>query len=246
MLNFRLQQNNVRPSGRQPMLNRAHPFFHQQHIVFAGVAQGKGVLDLVTNVWSGGSATLSGSDANGPYVYTTDTSGSGLGACSFAGISTNPLEFVTFGCILWLAPGAGRGYPLALITPNTAIWIVGQAIEFVQSGGNAGSFTGIAGHTYLFVVRNAVGTASQQRYLYLLDLNTGIVQFTSSTSSGNFTLGPVVALSNTTTFQSLSRFYCGFATGSVLVPPAVQPAATFYSIDQFMAGLADPWGLWYA
>lgn len=242
MLELRLQKSFAFPAGRQARLNRAHPLFSQAHFLTAAVAQGKGMRDLVTGAYAGGSTTLSGADENGPYVWSND--GAGTATCSFA-TPTTTFEFGAWGCIFKLAPGAGRQYVFAY-AGNSGVFINGATITFQITGGALANFNGIAGHTYFGLQNNATGTASKQRTSLLVDLTTGQVSPTLTASTGNVIVSPVAGLVTASTFVGNCRLYAMFASGSVLTPPAVNPAACFFSIDQFMSGVKDPWGLWYA
>lgn len=243
MLDLRIKPQNAFP-GRAPRLNRAHPLFSQGHTVFAGVARGKGIFDLVSGTFNGGVNTLGGSDENGPFVYTLSTDTGGSGQCSFSPTGATNFSFISWGVIFKLPAGGGRGWPIALNT-NTGLWLVGQSLAYELSNGNYWTPVGIAGHTYFAFANNAVGSAVLQKTAVLFDMTTGQVQTNRSASAGNINASPISINGPAGTFQGPQRTYCAFATASALVPPAVQPAPCFYSIDQIMAGVKDPWGLWY-
>jgi hypothetical protein len=241
MLNFNLQNPFTKPALRQPRLNLLHPFY-SKNIQFAGVAQAGGVTDLLTGNKAVGTTTLSGTDENGHYVWSND--GAGTATCSFAGLAIN-YEFQTFGCIFKLI-GTSLGWIFTVQTSNTGFVCNGLAIDFELSNTNDLSLTGQAGHTYFVFMTNCVATAALQRFMVLLDLVTGQRWVVRQTGAGNVVFQPITALTIFSSDVCHNRFYAGFACGSVLIPPAVNPAATFYSIDQIMAGMSDPWSLWYA
>ena len=241
MLEFRLRQPFAFPFGRQPRLNRLHPLFSQQHIIAAVVPNGKTLVDLVTGQVASGTTTQCGTDNNGPYIYSNDTVGTS--ACSFPGNSST-FQFITLGCIFKILNASGRSYPWE--TSNTGWFLVGQTMETVVNNGNWFSVTLTLGHTYFSFVNNSVGTASGTKTVVYVDLDTGQVFMARAASTGNVVTSPVIALNPYSNYLSTIRLYAAFVTGSILIPPAVQPAAMFGSIDQIMAGLANPWSLWYA
>lgn len=239
MLEFRLRQPFVFPA-RTPLLNRAHPLFSQAHFTNAAVAQGKSLVDLVTGQVATNTTTLSGFDENGPYIWSNDAAGTATVTLTAPSTTFN---FVTWGCIFKIVSNSGRGY---VYTPasTTGIFIINSTVEFVLNNGAYGSFQVTPGHTYFAFSNNSVATASQRRTAVLVDLSNGQVFISTSASSANIILNPQALVPYSTSI-STARLYASFASGSVLVPPAVQPASCFYSIDQIMSGLSNPWNLWY-
>ena len=243
MLNLKIRNPNVFP-GRPPRLNVAHPFFSQKNTVCAAVAQGKGMFDLVTQTFAAGSATLSNQDENGPYVYTTDASGSSLSQCAFPAPATT-FNWQIWGGIFKVVGVTGRGYVLG-INNTTGVALINNSISFYAGGGSWASFTGIAGHTYLAFTSNSVGTANLSKTAVLVDLTSGNIFTFRVASTGGFSINPVFAFAPFTTFVGGARVYALMAGGSQIpIPPAAQPAPTFYSQDQINAAIMDPWGLWY-
>ena len=240
MLEFRLRQPFVFP-GRAPRLNLAHPLFSQAHFVSAAVVQGKSLVDLVTGQIATNTTTISGFDENGPYIWSNDAAGTATITLTAPATS---FQFITWGCIFKVIGLGGRGYVYSAATGNTGIFVINSTIEFTISGGVIASFPATAGHTYFAFANNAVATASKSRTMVLVDLTTGQVFTSVSTSSINVVLTPQ-ALVPYGTFTNSTRLYSSFASGSSLTPPAVQPAACFYSIDQIISGLSNPWSLWY-
>ena len=202
------------------------------------------MIDLVTGAFQGGTTTLAGTDENGPYVYSNDSAGTG--AVSFP-VLAGSMGWHTWGVIFKLAAGSGRGYAISLAA-NTGIAIFSQSINFYIGGGGWGTaVTGIAGHTYFAFTNNAVGTASLTKTGILIDLVNGQTWVMRASATGNFGITPIAACSLLGTFIINTRVYAIFASASAgPVPPALQPAPTFYSIDQIMNAIKDPWGLWYA
>jgi hypothetical protein len=243
MLEFRLKQPLAFPGGRAPRLNRTHPLFSQAHFLNAAVARGKGMLDLVTGVFAGGTTTLTGNDESGPYVYSNDNAGTA--ECTFPVVAT-AFQFLTWGCIFKLAPGSMRGYCFTADV-NTGLFVSAQTINFLLGNATWAAFTGVAGHAYFAFANSATGSAGGTRTATLVDLNTGqVFQTRVAVTGGNSPINPVAALVPYSTFVIATRVYAMFASGSTLAPPAVQPAATFYSLDMIMGGLSNPWALWYA
>jgi hypothetical protein len=229
--------------AKTPRLNRAHPLYNQAHFFNAAVARGKGMYDLVTETFVGGSTTLDGRDENGSYIYSND--GAGTGICSFSVVGTT-FQWITWGCIFKLL-GVGRQYVFACSnTNNLGIFLNGTGISFNITGGTQVTFTGINGHTYFAFANNATGTATKNRTFMLVDLTTGQVFQASNSSTGNIILSPISGLAPSGAFVGNARLYTMFASGSVLTPPAQNPAAHFFSIDAIMGGVIDPWSLWYA
>lgn len=246
MLEFRLRQPLVFPAGRRPRVNRAHPLFNPQHFTHCAVANGGSnvngqgsLVDLLSGAIGTNTTTLGGVDKNGPYVWSNDSAGTA--AISMSGPATS-FNFTCWGIIFQLN-GTNRQYIWAVST-NTGFWSNGLNINFELSNGSQASFNGIAGHTYFLFMNNAPGTASQQRTMVGVDLDTGKVFMFQNLSSGNVVLNPISAL-EVSSGVCTNRLYASFCCGSSLVPPAVTPPATFYSIDQIMGGIKDPWGLWY-
>ena len=239
MLELRLKPPLAFP-GRAPRLNRQHPLFSNQHIISAPVAQGKALVDLATGQVATNTTTLAGMDHNGSYIWSNDNAGTAT-----VSLTGNPstFNFMTMGCIFRLISASGRGNVYA--TNNTGFFIINTTASFLINNGSWWSAALIPGHAYFCFLNNAVGTASATKTGVVVDLDTGQVQTIRAAASGNLQLGPILALQVISTFVQTTRFYAGFMTGSVLIPPAVQPTATFGSIDQIMGGIADPWSLWY-
>ena len=247
MLNFRLSQSLVKPSGRAPRLNLAHPLCNQKNILFAAVAKGAGFLDLVSGAYATNAAVSSGIDMNGPWASSTTSTGTG--AVSFPAPNVS-YQFMTWGIIFrWTILAVSTQFPLSFGSPaNTGLVVnATNGISFYLI--NSGLFTlpvTIGNGTYFCFMSNAVGTASLQRTMVIVNLTTGQIWITKSASINNINPTPSFILLNPVSNVNSLRLYAAFVTGSVLVPPAVNPAATFYSIDQVMGGIQDPWGLWYA
>jgi hypothetical protein len=241
MLEFRLKPPNAFPIGRQPRLNRAHPLFNQQHNVATLVSIPGGMKDLVTGAIVTNTTTLYGVDRNAPYIWSNDSAGTAT--CSFT-VTAVSQNWYNWGCIFMLG-GTGRQY-VAGCSGNTGLFTNGLSISFVAAGGTIVSFTGVAGHIYFAFLCNAVGTAAMNRTCTLVDLTTGQVFQSITASSGNLVINPVFGLGTSGAFTGNCRLYAHFFDGSILSPPAVNPYAHFLSIDKIMAGIADPWGLWYA
>ena len=241
MLNLGIRNPYIFP-GRPPKLNRAHPLYGVGHMQNASVAQGAGMIDLVTGVYAAGTTTLMGNDENGPYVWSND--GAGTAACTWSS-SGATVHYVTWGCIFKLTTGSGRGYPWNY-AGNSGVFLNGLVINFNITGGTIGTgITGIAGHTYFAFCNNATGGANLTRTNVLIDLTTGQVSQTRTPSTGNVVVNPITGIGLAGAFNSNTRLYAGFMMSTALVPPIVQPSPTFYSADQINAGIADPWGLWY-
>lgn len=242
MLDLHLQEPFVFPAGRVPRLNRAHPLCSQQHIVYAAVAQGNCLVDLVSGQQGTNTTTLGGVDQNGPYVWSNDSAGTAT--ITMTGPATS-FNFQCWGAIFQLR-GTNRQFIWNFNATASGFFTINNTIYFYVAGGSQASFAVPAGHTYFCFQNNAVGTASQTRTFVCVDLTTGQVYMAQGASVDNFVISPIKALVVEVGTVCTNRLYAAFACGSVLVPPAVCPPATFYSIDQIMAGLKDPWGLWYA
>jgi hypothetical protein len=241
MLDLRFQQPFVRPANRPAKLNRQHPLFSQKNMICAAVAVSGGMHDLITETTVTNTTTLTGNDHNGQYIWSNDLAGTATINFPQAAVSA---QFNCWGSI-FRCMGTGRQY-LNGTTTNTAFFTNGSVFSFDIAGGTELSITLVNGHTYFAFQNNAVGTASQNRTMILVSLTTGQVWTQSQASTGNITPNPTFGLGVAGAFTGNWRLYAMFWTASVLVPSAVQPAATFYSVDQQMAGLANPWSLWYA
>lgn len=247
MLDFRLRPRLQYPAGRQPRLNLAHPLISQQSVLFAGVAEGKGFRDLVSNVYATNTNVIGGVDENGPWAGSSTASGTGQ--ISFAAPSIS-YQYMTWGIIFkWTITAVSTMLPLSFGSPanNGILVIATSGIIFDVSGGTVFNIpVGLGNGTYFCFMNNAVGTATQTRTCTICNLLTGQIWIGRSASSANLVPAPSFNLFTPSSNVSSLKLYAAFATGSVLVPPAVTPAAFFYSIDQIMSALADPWGLWYA
>jgi hypothetical protein len=239
MLEFRLKPRHAFPA-RPARLNRAHPLFNQLHFVAAFVAQGAGLRDLVTGVYGTNTTTLGGTDENGPYVYSADSAGTA--AITIPGPVVG-FQFGCWGCIFKLSL-IGRQYVFAVVS-GSGFLTNGANVSFNVNNGTVVNFVGIPGNTYFAFMNNAVGTAGLNRTCVLVDLTTGKTFMFTGASTIQLAFNPMLALVVNSAISN-NRLYAAFACGSTLVPPAVNPAPTYYSIDQIMAGLSDPWALWYA
>jgi hypothetical protein len=243
MLEFRLKPPFACPPLRTPRINRAHPLFNQQHIVHLSVARGAALVDLLTGAVGTNTTTLGGVDSNGPYIWSNDNAGTAtISMPTSAGGAAN--NFNTFGAIFQLR-GTNRQIVWGISNPLCGFFNINASLNFNVAGGTVATFNCQPGHTYFGVQTNAVATASQQRISALLDLTTGQVFWAQTASANNLVMTPAQALVVETGTICTNRLYAAFACSTALVPPAVNPAATFYSIDQIMAGFRDPWGLWY-
>lgn len=242
MLNLNLKPPLVFPS-KAPVLNRQHPLFSQQHFIHAAVARNGGLLDMLTGTFATNTTTLGGVDENGHYIWSNDTAGTATVSMTPLNSSTS-FQFWNWGCIFKFI-ATNRQYIWAVDSPPSGIWTNAGNITFLLVNGTVVAFPGIQGHTYFALYCNSVGTANQSRTCVLVDMTTGQVSMFTQPSLDNITVNVVNAL-QVSSGVCANRLYASFFCGSVLVPPAVTPAATFYSIDQIMAGISNPWSLWYA
>jgi hypothetical protein len=242
MINLNLGQRLIVPKSA-PRLNTAHPLYSANHMVAAHVASGLGLRDLVTGAYGTNTGVVTGFDENGNYCMSPTSDGTGT--INMTGPTTS-YQYATWGCIFKMADGGGRQYVWCFGSPQTGLFINGLNISFNIQGGTIVNFVGKAGHTYFAIQTNAVGTAALNRTCALLDMTTGQVFIYQGASTVNLVLNPFSAFVVVISTVCKNRLYAGFATGTVLVPPAVTPSPTFYSMDQIMAALQDPWGLWYA
>jgi hypothetical protein len=241
MINLDLGQRLIVPNSA-PSLNTAHPLYSANHMVAAHVASGPGLRDLVTGAFGTNTGVVTGFDENGNYCMSPTSDGTGT--ISMTG-STTTYAFCTWGCIFKMGDGSGRQTVWGFGS-GTGLFMSGLSINFNVTNGSQASFTGKAGHTYFAIQTNSVGTAALNRICALLDMTTGQVFIFQGASTGNLVINPFSAFVVAVSSVCKLRLYAAFATGSVLVPPAVTPSPTFFSMDQIMAAFQDPWGLWYA
>lgn len=243
MLNLNIT-NPITFPGRAPRLNRAHPLFNTNLLCAAYSVKG-GMTDLITGLSAFGTTTLSAVDENGPSIWSNDAAGTATVKFLTANVTT--YNFLSWGSIFKYVPGGSGRIYLTGFGTNSGWFINGATLSFQVVGGTNASVALLPGHTYFAMQTNAVGTAAASRFSCIVDLDTGIVQIFRSASSANLAATNTFALQPAAAFTQTSRVYAMFLSAAVLIPPAVQPAAgCFYSTDQVMAALSDPWGLWYA
>lgn len=213
-------------------------------MLVAAAAQTGGMMDLLTNTFSKGTATQSGHDDSGPWVLTVDTTGAG--AVPFT-INSATMNYHSWAVIFKMMGAGNRGWPLSMAV-NSGVLIINTSIAYDLGNGTwwTATSTAIPGHTYFAFATNIVGTASLFRFGILIDLTTGQVWTNRVASTGGFPLTPAAAISQQSTFVSNERVYAMFVGGSPTpIPPAVQPGPGLPGVDVFNAIQADPWGLWY-
>jgi hypothetical protein len=244
MLEMRVQQPFVRPALRPPRLNRAHPLWSQKNGIYCSVAQSNGMYDLVSGLFSTNTTTLGGTDENGPYCYSNDSAGTAT--ISQTGPTTS-FQFTCWGIIFKYLGSGNRQYIWGFgPSGNTGFWQNAANATFLINNGTIIAFAGmLTGHTYFACQTNSVGTASENRTSTLVELTTGRIWQYAAASTGNLVVNPIQSFT-VSIGVSPNRLYAAFATGSVLIPPAVNPASTFWSVDQILGGIMNPWSLWYA
>lgn len=206
------------------------------------VAQGNGLVDLLQNgSFSTNTTTLGGTDENGPYIWSNDSAGTAT--TSQAGPTTT-FNFNCWGCIFKYNAGANRQYVWGFgAGGNTGFWQNSSTINFVVNNGVLATFTIIPGHTYFAFTNNGRATSGLIRTCTLVDLTTGRVYQAFVAAAVNLIVNPIQGLTISVGVAN-NRLYAAYAGGSVLVNGFV-PAPMFYSVDMIMAGLANPWALWY-
>jgi hypothetical protein len=244
-------RNNLSFPARSPVLNRAHPFMTNiagSTTMFAAVANlSGGMTDLTSGIVTTNAATLSEVNENGTMVRGGNAVNSST-FLSLAGpdVACNVIRL----SMIMKYTSTGQQWLMGFDMANSGLEVVTTSnnLNWRQSNVNVfGNYTLQLNHTYYIIVINRASGFGGLGYMLVLDMTTGLIWVSSTTSGLGFgsaqQLVTLLQLNDANT-GATSRIAAASLSYSSL--GASHTPVPLMDLGTLCAMAADPWSLWYA